>query len=222
MKVFLLLAHPEQQSFNAALYQSARRTLEKAGHKVRSSDLYEMSFNPVSSRQNFLSLKDPDYFKPQVEELYASENNGFVPEIEGELQKLEWCDLMIWQFPLWWFSLPGILKGWVDRVFVMGRTYGNGRFYEEGVFKNKRALLSFTTGGPAEAYAKDGFNGDVNAIIRPVHRGILQFVGFSVLAPNIVHNPVKLEERERNVLLDQWAERLSYIEYEEPITIGGY
>jgi NAD(P)H dehydrogenase (quinone) len=35
------------------------------------------------------------------------------------MQKIEWCDLMIWQFPLWWFSVPAILKGWFDRVFAM-------------------------------------------------------------------------------------------------------
>lgn len=54
---------------------------------------------------------------------------------------------MIWQFPLWWFSVPGILKGWVDKVFAMGRTYGGGRIYEKGVFQGKKAMLSLTTGG---------------------------------------------------------------------------
>ena len=64
---------------------------------------------------------------------------GFSKEIESEIEKMEWCDLMIWQFPLWWFGLPAILKGWVDRVFVMGRTYGNGRYYQAGVFFGENA-----------------------------------------------------------------------------------
>jgi len=46
---------------------------------------------------------------------------------------------MIWQFPLWWFGLPAVLKGWVDRVLAMKRTYGGGRIYETGVFRGKRA-----------------------------------------------------------------------------------
>lgn len=58
-----------------------------------------MRFNPVSDRRNFMSVKDPDYFKQQLEERYATEVGGFIPEVEAEIQKLEWCDLMIWQFP---------------------------------------------------------------------------------------------------------------------------
>ena len=74
-----------------------------------------------STRASFTSVKDPDYFKPQIEEMHATEVGGFNAELEAEMCKLEECDLMIWQFPLWWFGLPAVLKGWVDCVFAMGR-----------------------------------------------------------------------------------------------------
>lgn len=112
MKVLIIFAHPEPKSFNGALFQRAIDTLQKLGHDVQCSDLYAMKFDPVSDRRNFTSMKDPNYFKQQIEEMYATEVEGFVPELEIELQKLEWCDLMIWQFPLWWFSVPAVLKGW--------------------------------------------------------------------------------------------------------------
>lgn len=86
------------------------------------------------------------------------------------------------------------LKGWVDRVFAMGRTYGGERLYANGVFKGKRAMLSLTTGGPQQAYLKGAFNGDISAILWPIHRGLLQFVGFEVLAPQIVYGPIRLDE----------------------------
>ena len=159
------------------MFRTAVETLSAAGHEVKTSDLYAMQFDPVSGRHNFLSAKDPDYFKQQIEEMHATETYGFADDVEEEIQKIEWCDLMIWQFPLWWFGLPGILKGWVDRVFAMGRTYGGERIYANGVFKGKRAMLSLTTGGPAPAYVKGGFNGDIHAILRPIQRGMLQFVG---------------------------------------------
>ena len=92
------------------------------------SDLYAMRFDPVSDRRNFTSVKNPDFFKQQIEEMHATETNGFAPDVEADLAKMEECDLMIWQFPLWWFGLPGIFKGWADRVFAMGRTYGGERF----------------------------------------------------------------------------------------------
>ena len=148
MKVFIVHAHAEPKSFNGALFQTAQDTLRAAGHAVVTSDLYAMKFDPVSDRRNFTTVKNPEFFKQQIEEMHATEVGGFAPDVEAELRKMEACDLMIWQFPLWWFGLPAILKGWADRVFAMGRTYGGERFYENGVFKGKRALLSVTTGGP--------------------------------------------------------------------------
>ena len=222
MRVLIVLAHPEHQSFNGALFDTAVATLQAAGHTVATSDLYRMGFDPVSCRKNFSTVKEPDYLKLQVEELHASEIGGFAPDLEAELAKLEAADLVIWQFPLWWFGLPAILKGWVDRVFAMGRAYGGGRVYETGMFKGKRALLSLTTGGPEGAYTAEGFNGDLDAILRPIHRGMLQFTGFEVLAPHVIYAPVRAEAEQREAWLQAWAERLRRIEGEHPISVGRY
>ncbi len=222
MNVLLVLAHPERRSFNGAMFDVAQTTLENAGHTVVTSDLYRMGFDPVSSRHNFTSVHNPDYLKLQAEEQLASETDGFADEVEAEIAKVEAADLMIWQFPLWWFGLPAILKGWVDRVFAMGRAYGNGHIYETGKFKGKRALLSLTTGGPADAYLENGFNGDLNAILRPIQRGILNFTGFSVLQPQLVYGPVRVDDAQRQAWLAQWAQRLREIESEMAIVVGRY
>jgi len=222
MNAFIVLAHPEPHSFNGALVRAAQDSLRSVGHGVVLSDLYTMRFDPVSDRRNFASVKNSEFFKQQIEEMYATEVHGFAPDVEAELRKMEACDLMIWQFPLWWFSLPGILKGWVDRVFAMGRTYGGERFYENGVFKGKRALISLTTGGPGEVYVKGGWNGDIHAILRPIQRGILRFTGWEVLAPNIVYAPVHLSDEQRQASLDAWAARLRAIETEQPIEVGEF
>jgi NAD(P)H dehydrogenase (quinone) len=222
MNIFLVLAHPEPKSFNGALFREAHQLLTKQGHSIQTSDLYSMRFNPVSDRGNFTTIKDPDFFKPQAEELHASEVGGFAADLEAELRKIEWCDLMIWQFPLWWFGLPAILKGWVDRTFVMGRVYGNGRFYETGVFKGKRALLSVTTGGAGSHYEKGGWNGDIHSILRPIHRGIFGFTGFSVLSPHIIYGPAHHDQAQRVKELDRYAARLWQIEQEAPYEVGYY
>ena len=135
MKVFIVYAHPEPKSFNGALFRTAQDVFREAGNEVQVSDLYAMGFNPVVSRENYTSVKDPDTFKPQIEDMHATESGGFAPDIEAEIRKIEWCDFMLWQHPLWWFGLPAILKGWVDRCFAMGRTYGGGRLYDNGVFR---------------------------------------------------------------------------------------
>src|ERR1700740_3154919 len=69
MKVFIVLAHPEHQSFNGALFRTAIETLSSDGHEGRTSDLYPMRFDPVTGRHNFITVKDPNFFKPQIEEM---------------------------------------------------------------------------------------------------------------------------------------------------------
>lgn len=222
MKAFVVYWHPEPGSFNHAMFVAARQGLERGGWQVATSDLHAMAFDPVSSRANFRSVKDPEYLKPQVEEQHATAVDGFAPDIEGELRKLEACDLMIWQFPLWWFGLPAVLKGWVDRVFVMGRVYGGGRVYGRGVFAGKRAMLSLTTGGPADAYRSGGFNGDIEGILRPIHRGMLEFVGFDVLAPHVVYGPVRMSDEQRRAELERFERRLATLAGETKIDVGTY
>ncbi|HKP26503.1 MAG TPA: NAD(P)H-dependent oxidoreductase [Dongiaceae bacterium] len=222
-KALVILAHPERHSFNGAMADAAVETLREQGYEVACSDLYRIGFDPVSDRRNFATVKNADYFKQQVEEDHATETQGFAPDVEAEIAKLEAADLMIWQFPLWWFSVPGVLKGWVDKVFVFNRIYGRGRFYDKGLFRGKRALLSLTTGGSGEAaYQPGGFNGDINGILRPIQRGMLEFVGFDVLRPQIVHGPAQATEEQRKAHLTAWRERLKQITQEEPIAVGQY
>ncbi len=96
MNVFIVHAHAEPRSFNGAMFQTAQETLRAAGHAVVTSDLYAMKFDPVSDRRNFITVKNPDYFKQQIEEMHATEVGGFAPDVEAELRKMEGCDLMIW------------------------------------------------------------------------------------------------------------------------------
>lgn len=222
-RALVVLAHPERRSFNGAMADAAVETLREQGYDVAVSDLYRMGFDPVSDRRNFATVKNAHYFKQQVEEDYATDARGFAPDVEAEIAKLEAADLMIWQFPLWWFSVPGVLKGWVDKVFAFNRIYGRGRFYDKGQFRGKRALLSLTTGGSGEdAYQPGGFNGDINGILRPIQRGMLEFVGFDVLKPQIVWGPAQITEEERKAALTTWRERLTRIAQEEPIAVGQY
>ncbi len=118
--------------------------------------------------------------------------------------------------------MPAILKGWCDRVLVMGRIYGGGKIYQTGRFKGRRAVCALTTGGPAPAYATDGFNGDIMGILRPIHRGILEFVGYDVLRPEVVYAPVRQDDAARAAALDAWATRLADIADEAPIAVGRY
>lgn len=212
MRAFIVHAHHEPASFNGSMTRAATAALLGAGHEVVVSDLYAMGFNPVSGRHNFTTVKDASYLRQQQEEIYATEHNGFAPDIREEMEKLFWCDVLIFQFPLWWFGLPAILKGWVDRVFAMRRIYGGGVYYDHGVFRGKRAMCSVTIGGRAPMYSEYGLNGPISTILFPIHHGILYFTGFSVLEPFLVHATARLSQEERAAHLVRYEHRVLELE----------
>jgi NAD(P)H dehydrogenase (quinone) len=108
MRCLVVFAHPVEASFAAALDAAVRTTLEAAGHEVRGRDLYAMGFEPVLSRQERL-----DYHT-------AGENERAVAEHTADLR---WAEALIFVYPTWWYGLPAILKGWLDRVWVPGVTF---------------------------------------------------------------------------------------------------
>ncbi|HEY5125410.1 MAG TPA: NAD(P)H-dependent oxidoreductase [Ignavibacteria bacterium] len=208
MNIFIVYAHQEPQSFNASLKNLAIEVFTQAGHNVTVSDLYAMNFNPVSGRHNFTTVQNPDFYKQQLEEIYAFDNNGFAADINAEMEKIVWCDLLIFQFPIWWFSIPSILKGWIDRVLAMGFAYGGGRIFDKGVFKGKKAMLSLTTGGPEKMFTKEGLFGDIDMLLYPIHHGVFEFCGFEVIPPFIVYGVAHLDEENRKKYLDVYKDKL--------------
>lgn len=219
MKVFIVHAHHEPTSFNGAMTRAGAAALRAAGHDVEVSDLYAMGFDPVSDRRNFTTVADPTRLKQQVEEGHASAHGGFAPDLQAEMDKLAACDALIFQFPLWWLGLPAILKGWVDRVFAVGRAYGGGRFFSRGVFLGKRAMCAVTVGGPAPVYTDVGIYGPISAILFPIHHGIFSFAGFTVVEPFVVYGPARISEAERAAYLERYTARL--LDLERAPTIQG-
>ncbi|WP_026191757.1 NAD(P)H-dependent oxidoreductase [Methylosinus sp. LW4] len=208
MNVLIVHAHPEPNSFNGALTRRAVDALKSAGHRVVVSDLYAMEFDPVSSRRNFTGVADANYLRLQGEEARACATNGFASDLQAEMDKLAACDLLIFQFPIWWLSLPAILKGWIDRVFAIGRVYGGGRYFDQGVMRGKRAMCSVTVGGPREVYSDRGVYADVEDLLFPVHRGTLGFVGFSVIEPFVAYAPNRITADQRLQYLAQYEKHL--------------
>lgn len=208
MRVLIVFAHAEQASFNGAMLRTGVAALTEAGHEVIVSNLYAMGFDPVSDRRNFTTVADPSRLVQQTEEAFASAHNGYTPELQAEMDKLAWCDTLVFQFPIWWLGLPAILKGWVDRVFAVGRAYGGGRWFESGVFAGKRSMSAVTVGGLEDVYSNDGHYGPVNDILYPLHRGIFAFTGFSVVKPFIVYGPGRIDPIRREMYLQQYVERL--------------
>ena len=186
MRAHIVLAHPEQQSFNAHLAGLSRQALESNGYQTTSSDLYAMDFDPREGPSHYASRKDPAVFHTQTEQRHNADNESLPPEIESEIQNLLQCDLLVVHFPLWWFGMPAILKGWMDRVFVYGRMYRSSLRYDKGICAGKKMLACVTTGASAESCSHNGREGDTQLHLWPILFSF-RYLGFEVLQPEVFH-----------------------------------
>ena len=217
MNILIIHAHPEPRSFNGAMTQTAVRTLTEQRHKIQVSDLYAMGWSATLQPGDFGDRADAAYFDPSAEQEHAQSNASICREVEREQAKVEWADLVIFQFPMWWFSMPAILKGWVDRVFSRGFAYSSGRKYETGHLTGKRAMLSLTTGTASSLYEPNGIDGDLHHILWPIHNGILAYTGFTVLPPYAAWMPARVSPQQREQYLEEYADRLSRLDDLQPL-----
>ncbi|WKA60282.1 NAD(P)H-dependent oxidoreductase [Planococcus shenhongbingii] len=216
MNVLIVYAHPEPQSFNGALKDLAVSELTKLGHQIKVSDLYAMNFKAVADGGDFQQRQDERFLKYAVEQKHAVKTESFSRDIEEEQEKLVWADFVIFQFPIWWYSMPAILKGWFDRVYASGFIYTRENRYDSGGLKGRKAMLSVTTGTPKGAYMPNGMDGDIHEkILYHINHGMLYFSGMQPVEPFISWTPSH-DEEERKMYLEAYKQRLHSLS-EQPI-----
>lgn len=225
MNVLLVYAHPEPTSLNGSLRDFAVRRLQSAGHAVQVSDLYAMKWKAVLDGDDYPDRPAGTRFDPSLDSRQAFENGTQRGDLAAEQDKLRWADTLILQFPLWWFSMPAILKGWVDRVYACGFAYGVGEHsdrhwgdrYGEGTLAGKRAMLVVTTGGWASHYGPRGINGPMDDLLFPIHHGILYYPGFEVLPPYVIHRTSRVDEPGFAQICEELGQRLDNLQIAAPI-----
>lgn len=219
MNILIVHAHPEPRSFTAALKDTAVAALEAQGHLVTVSDLYALNFDPVARKSDFSALADPSHFRYNREGGAALDRGteeqkfqGFEPALAAEMGKLDRADVVIFTAPVWWFSVPAILKGWIDKVLALNFAYGHGATYEAGPLKAKRAMLALTSGGPAPWYTAEGVNGTIETNFYHVHHGVFWYCGMTVLEPFVAFGAGRADDAQRAASLAQWTERLQNLD----------
>jgi len=158
VKALVVYAHPNPKSFNAAILKSFTSGLSEAGHSYEVVDLYSEGFDPV--------LKGDDF---------AAFESGMIPaDIASYQEKISGADALVLICPVWWFSVPAMLKGWIDRVFSSGFAYSiNPDGSIQGLLgRVKKTLMIQTCGGKKEAYETYGFK---DAVSKCVDDGVLRF-----------------------------------------------
>ena len=226
MHVLIVLAHPDRLSFNGRLVDRALELLPRLGHTVEVSDLYRQDFDAREAPWHYRCRKDERYFDVQAEQLHASDRQGFALDVRTELERLRRADLVILQYPMWWFASPALMKGWIDRVLAYGETYTSELRYERGHLRGKRAMVSITLGGPQSTFAHNGRNGDIDLLLWPMHMS-LRYVGLEVLPPFKafgVNGSRSSHDAQghRQAMLDSYADRLREIGTAAPMRFNGW
>ena len=174
MKVLVVYAHPNPDSFNHAVLERFVEGLQFKNHEVKILDLYAQGFDPLLSAADLASLQ-----------------SGETPaDIKAQQDKVAWAEGLAFIFPIWWSSMPAILKGWIDRVFSLGFAYA---FTEEGpvgLLKQQKALLITTSGGDQAFFDHSGIQ---KAIQMTVDLGIFGFTGIQKIQHEFFYNVVQID-----------------------------
>jgi NAD(P)H dehydrogenase (quinone) len=223
MRVLWLYAHPDPRSLNGSLRDHGISVLRSHGHEVRESDLYAMDWDPVVRAADF--AHDPAARLDVLEESERALNDGSLhADIRAEQEKLLWSDTLVVQFPLWWFGMPAILKGWFDRLFVQGFAQGvldpvtgRARRYGDGGLVGRRALVITTVGANAATTGPRGIHGELDEVLFPVTHGTLWYSGMTPVAPFAVNGAVSVSDDEYADAAKRLTERLVTLPDADPI-----
>ena len=201
MKILIVSAHPDPASLTNALRDVAAEQLRADEHEVRVTDLYAEGWKCAVDRADFPALSDTAQLRVPAASGEAFTTGTLTDDVKDEQAKLLWADALILAFPLWWFSMPAILKGWIDRVYFFGFAYGVGEHsetrwgsrYGEGTLAGKRAMLLVMAGGWESHYGSRGINGPIDDLLFPINHGVLFYPGYDVLPPLVVYRADHLD-----------------------------
>ena len=140
MKILVVYAHPNPKSFNHAILEEFTRGLKDGGHTFEVVDLYGVDFDP----------------RVKLEELAQFSGGQVAKDAVDQQQKVASADALAFIHPMWGWTFPAILKGWLDRVFSYGFAYTTSEKGMEGLLKHSKVVLFSTTAGPEEYYKSSG------------------------------------------------------------------
>ena len=189
MRVLVVLAHPRPDSFNHALARELCAGLAEAGHEADLADLYAEGFRPELDAADF--------------RIY--EQGATPPDIRAYQERASAAQAMAFVFPVWWFSPPAMVKGFVERVFFEGFAFRFGRGGRViGLLKHERALV-LNTGGASSAMVQ--LFGFAKPMDQTFCEWTLKFCGIKEVRRVLFHGITETSETERGRYLGE-ARRL--------------
>ncbi|MFB0630742.1 NAD(P)H oxidoreductase [Streptomyces sp. AB3(2024)] len=185
-RALVVVAHHRADSLTAGLARRARERLAADGYAVDLLDLHAEGFDPRMGTPD-----EPDWGDPGKE---------YSAEVRAHMARVAAADLIVVVFPLWWFGLPALLKGWVDRVWNHGFAYG-GR---GGGLRGRRMVWISLTAYAEEEFRAQGWDRTVEHVLKT---GISEYCGIEDAAVHFVHESLTTGARALNVVDGALARR---------------
>ncbi|PKA99218.1 putative NADPH-quinone reductase [Flavobacteriaceae bacterium MAR_2009_75] len=185
-KILIINGHPDAESFNSALADAYLKGAQKSSAEVAYINLRDLQFN--------LNLQYGYRKRTELE-----------PDLLDAQEKLKWADHLVWIYPVWWGSIPALMKGFLDRVLLPGFAFQKreGSLWWDKFFTGKTARLITTMDQPAWYYRL--FNGS------PSHKAMkkqtLQFIGVKSVKITAI-GPVRLSKES---FREKWLQKVALL-----------
>ncbi len=181
----IVLAHPNQRSFNGAWAEASAKACADMGHEVLWSDLGAMEFDGIEARAHY-GIAPEAAFDPLKAQEAAAQAGNLPSDVAREIEKVQRADRIVFHFPIWWFAPPAVLKGWCDRVLVQNELHAVEQRFDRGMCRGKSVLFCATTGASAAECGPDGKEGDLQLQLWPLAQ-TFRYLGMQVLEPVATH-----------------------------------
>ena len=169
MRVLAVFCHPRRNSFTGALLDAFAAGVGEAGHELELADLHREGFDPRFRPEDYAQFRA----EPMPEEVLA------------EQRRVERADAFAFVFPVWWWSFPAMLKGWIDRVWSEGWAYTFTAERSKGLLRDRPTVLLGSAATGAPTYRKYRYD---EAMRVQIETGILGYCGISTTAAHIFHD----------------------------------
>lgn len=182
MKHCIIYTHPNELSFNHAIKEKVINLINSRGDQYDLIDLYQQQFQPVLSVDDFIALQ----------------NGTIVDDLKKHQQLVAEANNLIFIYPIWWFSQPAILKGWIDRVFSSGFAYIDDENGFTPLLTDKSATVIVTLGSQQETLLQYG----MDDFIKIMTVGTLNLVGITNINCQQLYEIPSLTDSDRQSLLE--------------------
>ncbi|MFE7151535.1 NAD(P)H-dependent oxidoreductase, partial [Heyndrickxia sporothermodurans] len=179
MQTLVIYSHPNTNSLNHAILENVMKGLTETNRKFEIIDLYKEKFDPI------LVIDENNRRRDLINDPYT----------EKYRKKIEQADTLIFIYPIWWYGVPAILKGFFDRVFVSGFAFRYDGRLPKGLLKNKSAWVIYTIDSPS--FFIRWFRRNAEWIV--IRDAILKFSGIKTIKKTrltaVKHSTEKLRQK---------------------------